>query len=157
MKISTAAAPGKWTRTAERLKRTPRTVQSAMARSPGPVTEGIISAAIYVAVATPVALALTLYRLGGWAPFREYIGIPETLGRISAQFTLLAVLLSIVVCLRRRSGTQRFVLLDWRWWMIALALWFHPTKPIVSWLCAGLIYQYRESRRHTSKASIGPR
>jgi hypothetical protein len=128
-----------------------------MARTLGSVREGIISAAIYVAVATPVALGLTLYRLGGWTPFYEYIGIPETLGRISAQFTLLAVLLSILAYLRRRSGTQRFVLLDWRWWMFGLVLLFHPARPIVSWMFAGLIYQYRERRRGTTDASIGRR
>ena len=132
-KIATAAAPGNWTRAAEGPKRKRRNAQPTMARTLGSVREGIISAAIYVAVATPVALGLTLYRLGGWTPFYEFIGIPETLGRISAQFTLLAVLLSILAYLRRRSGTQRFVLLDWRWWMFGLVLLFHPARPIVSW------------------------
>ena len=81
-KIATVAAPGNWTRAAEGPKRKRRNAQPTMARTLGSVREGIISAAIYVAVATPVALGLTLYRLGGWTPFYEYIGIPETLGRI---------------------------------------------------------------------------
>ena len=128
-----------------------------MARPLGSVTEGIISAAIYVAIATPVALGLTLYGLGSWALFHEYVGIPETLGRISAQFTLLAILLSLLAYLRGRTSTQRFVLLDWKWWLFALVLWFHPTKPIVSWLGVGLIYQYRESRRRAAQTSVNPR
>ena len=128
-----------------------------MARALGSVKEGIISAAIYVAVATPVALGLTLYRSGSWALFYQYVGIPETLGRVSAQFTLLAILLSVLAYLRGRSSTQKFVLLDWRWWMFALVLWFHPTKPIVSWLFVGLIYQYRESRRRAAQTPVSPR
>jgi hypothetical protein len=157
MKMVTEAVPGVQTRAAEKMKRSRRNAQPAMARSLGSVKEGIISAAIYLALATPVALGLTLYRLGGWTTFYEYIGVPETLGRISAQFTLLAISLSILAYLRRRSSTQSFVLLDWRWWMFALALWFHPTKPIVSWLGVGLIYQYRENRRGTAQTSVNPR
>ncbi len=128
-----------------------------MARSPGPVKEGMISAAIYLALATPVALGLALYRLGSWTPFYEYIGIPETLGRISAEFTLLAILLSALAYLRRRSSSFKFVLLDWRWWMLALVFILHPSKPFINWVGVGLIYQYRESRRRTTHASIGPR
>jgi hypothetical protein len=156
-KIAATAAPANWTGATEEPKRKRRTAQPAMARFPGPLKEGIISAAIYLVIATPVALGLTLYRLGGWVPFREYIGIPETLGRISAQFTLLAILLSVLAYLRRRSSTQKFVLLDWRWWMFALVLLFHPTKPIVSWLGVGLVYQYRESRRRAVQISVVPR
>jgi hypothetical protein len=157
MKMITAAAPGVRTRASEEPRRTRRTAQPAVARFPVPIREGIISAAIYLAVATPVALGLTLHRLGNWALFYDYVGIPETLGRISAQFTLLAILLSVLAYLRRRSGIQRFVLLDWKWWIFAFVLWFHPTRPIVSWLCVVLIYQYRESRRRAAQTSVNPR
>ena len=157
MKMATEAAPGVRTRAAERQKRTRRTAQPVMARSLGAVKEGIISAAIYVALATPVALGLTLYRLGSWALFYKNVGIPETLGRISAQFTVLAILLSVLAYLRGSSSTHSFVLLDWRWWVFALVLWFHPTKPIVSWLGVGLIYQYRESRRRAAQKSENQR
>lgn len=156
-KITAGAALRNWTPAVETPKRKRRTAQPPMARSPGPVRDGIISAAIYLAFATPVALGLTLYRLGSWTAFYEFIGIPETLGRISAQFTLLAILLSILAYLRRRSSTPKFVLLDWRWWMFALVLVFHPAKPIVSWLGVALVYQYRESRRRAGQTSISSR
>ena len=79
-KIAATAAPANWTRAAKGAKRTRGTAQSAVACSLAAVKEGIISAAIYLAVVTPVALGLTLYRLGGWTAFYKYIGIPETLG-----------------------------------------------------------------------------
>jgi len=156
-KIAAAAAAGHWTRATEGAKRKRHTAQPAMARSHGPVKEGIISAAIYLVLATPVALGLALYRSGGWTSLYEYIGIPETLGRISGQFTLLAILLSVLAYLRRRSNIHKFVLLDWRWWMFFAVLLVHPAKPIVNWLGVALVYQYRESRRRAAQTSIGPR
>jgi hypothetical protein len=156
-KMATAAEVGNRTRAAEGPKPVRRIAQPTMARSPGPVKEGIISTAIYLALATPIALGLALYRLGGWRPFYEYIGIPETLGRISAHFTLLAISLSALAYLRRRNGTHKFILLDWRWWMFLPVLLVHPAKPVVSWLGVALIYQYRESRRRATQTSTGPR
>lgn len=155
--IATVAAPENWTRAPEGPKRKRRSVRPAMARSPSPVWEGIISTAIYLAIATPVALGLALYRLGRWTSLYEYIGIPETLGRISAQLTILAILLSVLAYLRRRSNIHKFVLLDWRWWMFFAVLLVHPAKPIINWLGVALVYQYRESRRRAAQTSIGPR
>ncbi len=84
------------------------------------MVDGLVSAGIYVLVAIPVDLAFTAYRIGGWTSLSRQLGLPETLGRISAQFTLLVILVSVLAFLRQRAGTVRFVLLDWKWWVIAL-------------------------------------
>ena len=118
------------------------------------VIDGLISAGIYVLVAIPVDLAFTAYRIGGWTSLFRQLGLPETLGRISAQFTLLVILISVLAFLRQRAGTDRFILLDWKWWVIALALCFLPAKPIVNWLGSSLIYQYRERRRRFTRRLI---
>jgi hypothetical protein len=118
------------------------------------VADGLVSAGIYVLVAIPVDLAFTVYRIGGWTSFFRQVGLPETLGRISAQFTLLVILISVLAFLRQRAGTDRFILLDWKWWVIALALCFLPAKPIVNWLGSSLIYQYRERRRRFTRRLI---
>ena len=129
------------------LNRATHYPQSLIARALGSVKEAFISAGIYVAFATPIDLGFALFRMGGSRQLYENIGIPETLGRISEQLTLLVISLSIVAYQRRRSGTHKFILLDWRCWVIALVLIVLPTKPIVNWLGTGLIYQYRESRK----------
>jgi hypothetical protein len=150
------AAPANWTRAAEEPKRRPRTAQPVVTRSPGPVKEAIISTVIYLVIATPIALGLTLYRLGGWTAFYAYIGIPETLGLISAQFMLLAISLSALAYLRPRKSFK-FVLLDWKWWIFAVAFIFHPSKSFIPWLGVSLIYQYRESRRRSAQTVVNPR
>jgi len=118
------------------------------------VIDGLVSAGIYVLVAIPVDLALTAYRIGGWTSLFRQLGLPETLGRISAQFTLLAILVSVLAFLRQRAGTARFILLDWKWWVIALVMCALPSRPIVNWIGASLIYQYRERRRRVSQHPI---
>src|ERR1700688_746542 len=75
------------------------------------VIDGLVSAGIYVLVAIPVDLAFTAYRIRGWTSLFRQLGLPETLGRISAQFTLLVIMVSIFAFLRQRAGTVRFILL----------------------------------------------
>jgi hypothetical protein len=120
------------------------------------VIDGLVSAGIYVLFAIPVDLAFTAYRIGGWTSLSRQIGLPETLGRISAQFSLLVILVSVLAFLRNRVGTVRFVLLDWKWWVIALVVCALPTKPIVNWVGASLIYQYRQRRRRMAQDPIAP-
>lgn len=117
------------------------------------VKEGLISTGIFVLLATPANLALAAYRVGGWATLYEHIGVPETLGRVSGQFTVFAILLSVLLYLRKRVGTTGFIFWDWKWWAIAIGLCLFPAKPIVNWLGVSLICQYREHRRRTNQAS----
>ena len=128
--------------------------EPAMRSASNALIDGLVSAGIYVLVAIPVDLAFTAYRIGGWASLFRQLGLPETLGRISAQFTLLVILVSVLAFLRQRAGTVRFILLDWKWWAIALALCFLPAKPIVNWLGSSLIHQYRKRRRRFSRRLI---
>jgi hypothetical protein len=116
--------------------------------------EGLVSAGIFVLLATPANLALTAYRVGGWGALYERLGVPETLGRVSGQFTVFAILLSVLLYLRKRVGTTGFIFWDWKWWAIAIGLCLFPAKPIVNWLGVSLIYQYRERRRRANQASI---
>jgi hypothetical protein len=120
------------------------------------VIDGLVSAGIYVLVAIPIDLAFTAYRIGGWTSLFRQLGLPETLGRISAQFTLLVILVSVLSFLRQRAGTVRFILLDWKWWVIALVLCVLPSRPIVNWVGASLIYQYRQRRRRIAQDPIAP-
>jgi hypothetical protein len=117
------------------------------------VIDDLVSAGIYVLIAAPVDLAITAYRIGGWTSLSRQLGVPETLGRISVQFTLLVILVSILAYLRQRSGTTRFILLDWKWWIFAIGLCAFPARPVLNWFGACLIYQYREHRRRATEAS----
>ena len=137
---------------ARRVKTAPR--QAAL-RASNTVKEGVVCAGIYVLLASLASFAWAAHQLGGWRSFVEIVGIPETLGRISAQFTVLAILLSLLAYLRQRSGTTGFILLDWKWWMFTIGLCAFPARPIVNWLGASLIYQiyqYREHGRRTPKS-----
>jgi hypothetical protein len=116
-------------------------------RASNPIKEGVVCAGIYVLLGTLASFAWAAHQLGGWRSFFQIVGIPETLGRVSAQFTVLAILLSIFAYLRHRSGTTGFILLDWKWWIFAIGLCAFPARPIVNWLGASLIYQYREYGR----------
>lgn len=116
--------------------------------------DGLVSAGIYVLVAIPVDLAFTAYRVGGWTSLFRQLGLPETLGRISAQFTLLVILVSVLAFLRQRAGTACFVLLDWKWWVIVLVLCVLPSRPVVNWIGASLICEYRERRRRVTQHPI---
>jgi small-conductance mechanosensitive channel len=120
------------------------------------VIDGLVSVGIYVLFAIPVDLAFTAYRIGGWTSLSRQLGLPETLGLISAQFTLLVILVSVLAFLRSRVGTVRFVLLDWKWWVIALVVCALPTKPILNWVGASLIYQYRQRRRRMAQDPTAP-
>jgi hypothetical protein len=108
--------------------------------------DALISAASYVVLASMLQFGLAAYRIGGLRLLYDNVAIPETLGIISAQFTLLAICLYVLAYLRKRSNVHKFILLDWRWWMFALVFLVHPVKPFINWLGSGLIYQYRESR-----------
>ena len=128
--------------------------QPSLRSASNAVIDGLVSAGIYVLIALPVDLAFTAYRIGGWTSLFRQLGVPETLGRVSAQFTLLVILVSVLAFLRQRLGTVRFILLDWKWWVVALALCFLPARPIVNWLGASMIYQFRERRRRATQHSI---
>src|ERR1700675_2043742 len=111
---------GSGIRLAADAKRVKTSSQPSLRFAFKPVIDGLVSAGIYVLVAIPVDLAFTAYRIGGWTSLFRQLGLPETLGRISAQFTLLVILVSVMAFLRQRAGTARFILLDWKWWVIAL-------------------------------------
>jgi hypothetical protein len=134
---------------ARRVKNAPR---PAVLRASNPVKEGCVCAGIYVLLGTLTSFAWAVYQLGGWRPFLEIVGIPETLGRVSAQFTVLAILLSIFGYLRQRSGTTGFILLDWKWWIFAISLCAFPARPIVNWLGASLICQIYKYREYAKRA-----
>ncbi len=149
--------PGSEIRVATGSRRAKASYEPALRSASNAVIDGLVSAGIYVLVAIPVDLAFTAYRIGGWTSLFRQLGLPETLGRISAQFTLLVILVSVLAFLRQRAGTARFILLDWKWWVIALALYFLPARPIVNWIGASLIYQYRERRRRVTQHPIASR
>lgn len=136
----------------------PRRVETSSQRSLraalNPVMGGIASAGIYVLIAVPVDLAFTAYRIGGWTSLMSQIGVPETLGKISAQFTLLVIMVSVLAFLRKYAGTVHSVFLDWKWWTIALVMFVLPSRPIVNWVGASLIYQYRERRQRVARHPI---
>ena len=147
---------GSGIRLAADAKRVKTSSQPSLRFAFKPVIDGLVSAGIYVLFAIPVDLAFTAYRIGGWTSLFRQLGLPETLGRISAQFTLLVILVSVMAFLRQRAGTARFILLDWKWWVIALVVCALPTKPIVNWVGASLIYQYRQRRRRMAQDPIAP-
>jgi hypothetical protein len=121
-------------------------------RASNPVKEGVVCAGIYVVLGTLVSFTWAAHQLGGWMSFFEIVGIPETLGRVSAQFTVLAILLSLLSYLRQRGGTIGIILRDWKWWIFTIILCAFPARPVVNWLGASLIYQtyqYRDHRRRT--------
>jgi hypothetical protein len=132
-----------------RVKNAPR---PAVLRASNPIKEGVACAGIYVILGSLASFAWAAHQLGGWRSFFEIVGIPETLGRLSAQFTVLAFLLSLFAYLRQRGGTIGFILLDWKWWIFTIGLCAFPARPVVNWLGASLIYQiyqYREYGRRT--------
>jgi hypothetical protein len=149
--------PGSEIRVATVSRRAKTSYEPSLRSASNALIDGLVSAGIYVLVAIPVDLAFTAYRIGGWTSLFRQLGLPETLGRISAQFTLLVILVSVLAFLRQRAGTARFILLDWKWWVIALALYFLPARPIVNWIGASLIYQSRERRRRVTQRAIASR
>jgi hypothetical protein len=133
-----------------RVKAAPRVT---ILRVSNPVKEAVACAGIYVLLGTLASFAWAMYRLGGWGPFFEVVGIPETLGRVSAQFTVLAILLSVLAYLRQRAGTTGFILLDWKWWIFAIGLCAFPARAIVNWLGVSLIYQIYQRREYVRRKS----
>jgi len=121
-------------------------------RVPNPLKEALICAGIFVLLGTLFEFALARYQMGSWSSLFEIVGVPETLGRVSAQFTVLAILLSIFASLRKRAGTTRLILLDWKWWIFAIGLCAFPARLIMNWLGVSLIYQIYLYREHGRRA-----
>jgi hypothetical protein len=114
---------------------------------PRAMIEGFKVASIYTVVAIPVVLLASIWQAGGPSKFYSQADLAGFFGSAFGLLISFGLLLAAFIALRNRANITKQVILDWRFWVVAVVLSIVPQRPVLGWLWCCLIYSYRDRRR----------